>query len=258
MPDSEAQPEVPLMLPEDGPEGKADAAGAAEASGAAQKTSRPVWRGVPRRGAVLALLAIGGIFLVVSDTFAIGPPVTMLVVVVVALVLFRVFHFRGYARLAHWIARITLTLVSAGVAASAVFLAASLPVTSATGAHLLVDAALIWVANVLTFALWYWEIDGGGPARRRLDYHTSSDFLFPQMTLRPEDGSGGGGDGEGAARAWAPLFVDYLFLAFNTSTAFSPTDTLVLSRRAKLLMMSQSMISLVVIAVLAARAINSL
>jgi hypothetical protein len=234
------------MLPEVGPAGKEAEERAAQ---------RPARSGVPRWGATLTLLVIGGIFLVVSDAFAVGPPAAMLVLVVVGIVLLRLSHFRGYSTLAHWIGRATLTLVSLGVAASAAFLAARLPATSTPGAEMLVDAALIWGANVLTFSLWYWEIDGGGPARRRLDYHVSSDFLFPQMTMHPDDEAGGG---KGSTRTWAPLFVDYLFLAFNTSTAFSPTDTLVLSRRAKLLMMTQSMISLVVIAVLAARAINSL
>jgi uncharacterized membrane protein len=113
---------------------------------------------------------------------------------------------------------------------------------------LLQGAALIWVANVLTFAVWYWEIDGGGPARRHRAAHEPTDFLFPQVAAADPE----------LAKGWSPRFVDYVFLAFNTSTAFSPTDTLVLSRRAKALMMIQSLISLLVIAVLAARAINTL
>lgn len=101
--------------------------------------------------------------------------------------------------------------------------------------------------NILAFAVWYWEIDGGGPARRHPGRHSSTDFAFPQQQ-----------DDDGLVEGWSPGFVDYLFLAFNTSIAFSPTDTLVLSRRAKLLMMAQALISLVVLAVLAARAINTL
>ena len=112
---------------------------------------------------------------------------------------------------------------------------------------LLRDAALIWVANVLTFALWYWEIDGGGPAKRHRDGYASRDFVFPQVTI-----------GLATDAPWYPGFVDYLFLAFNTSTAFSPMDTAVLSARAKILMMLQAMLSLLVLAVLAARAINTL
>ena len=109
------------------------------------------------------------------------------------------------------------------------------------------DAALLWIINVATFSVWYWESDGGGPALRHREGHRSGDFLFPQMNL-----------GGGVARGWSPGFFDYVFLAFNTSTAFSPTDTSVLSRRAKVLMMLQALLSLVILAVLVSRAINAL
>ncbi len=94
---------------------------------------------------------------------------------------------------------------------------------------------------------WYWEIDGGGPSRRHAEGYRSEDFVFPQSSLEQLSGV-----------PWIPHYVDYLFLAFNASTAFSPTDTLVLSVRAKLLMMIQSLISLVVLAIIAARAINTI
>ena len=99
----------------------------------------------------------------------------------------------------------------------------------------------------MTFTVWYWEIDGGGPAQRRQEEHHSEDFLFPQMNLDDK-----------TSRTWSPSILDYLFLAFNTSTAFSPTDTAFLSRRAKLLMMVQALLSLVILAVLVSRAINAL
>jgi uncharacterized membrane protein len=109
------------------------------------------------------------------------------------------------------------------------------------------DAALLWVINVVTFAVWYWEVDGGGPAQRRREGYVSEDFLFPQMNF-----------GNKTAHNWSPGFLDYLFLAFNTSTAFSPTDTAFLSQRVKLLMMVQALLSLVILAVLVSRAINAL
>jgi hypothetical protein len=204
---------------------------------------------VPRLGALLAVLTIGAIYLTVSERYALGPPWAVLGLIVLPLGLLAVAHLRGHQRLTHVTARLLLGVVTLLVVSSAVFLVTRLPGGGTAAPALLRDAALIWVANILLFAVWYWEIDGGGPARRRLEHHSSTDFLFPQMatpTESPETGP------------WAPLFVDYLFLAFNTSTAFSPTDTLVLSRRAKVLMMAQALISLVVIAVLAARAINTL
>jgi uncharacterized membrane protein len=110
---------------------------------------------------------------------------------------------------------------------------------------LLLDAALIWISNVLVFAFWYWEVDAGGPLKRHAGIYSSDDLVFPQ---RQHDGTDD----------WMPDFLDYLFLAFNSSTAFSPTDTLILSRRMKVLMMCQSLISLCVLAVVAARAVNAL
>jgi len=112
-------------------------------------------------------------------------------------------------------------------------------------AGLIWDAALVWGANVLVFAFWYWAIDGEHARARAAG--AGVHFLFPQRA------------GEIAGYAgWQPRFADYLFLAFTTSTAFSPTDTAPLSRRAKLLMMLQAGLSLIILAVLAARAINIL
>jgi uncharacterized membrane protein len=101
------------------------------------------------------------------------------------------------------------------------------------------------------FASWYWRLDAGGPSARDLrEAHGEGAFLFPQMTIKPKSPKD--------KYVWKPGFVDYLFLAFNTSTAFSPTDVPVLSRWAKLLMMIQSIISLGTVAILAARAVNIL
>jgi hypothetical protein len=119
--------------------------------------------------------------------------------------------------------------------------------------RLLLSAAALWISNILVFASWYWRLDGGGPHERALSQgHSDGAFLFPQMTMPPEIKLAAG------ERDWEPRFVDYLFLAFNTSTAFSPTDVPVLSRWAKMLMMVQALISLVVIALLAGRAVNIL
>jgi hypothetical protein len=117
-----------------------------------------------------------------------------------------------------------------------------------SGTRLMLSAALIWVTNVIAFSLWYWELDAGGPHRRmvaRAEGGRGSDFLFPQMTT---------GDPDDAA--WRPEYVDYLFVSFTTATAFSPTDTMPLSRWAKALMMVESLASLTTIGLLAARAVN--
>jgi hypothetical protein len=105
----------------------------------------------------------------------------------------------------------------------------------------------VWVTNVLTFSLLYWQIDRGGPEARANNAITRPDWMFPQ--------TGAPGD---APPDWRPKFVDYLVLGFSTATAFSPTDALPLTSRAKMLMMLESTISLVTIVVVASRAINIL
>jgi hypothetical protein len=118
---------------------------------------------------------------------------------------------------------------------------------ASNGKALLVDALDIWAINVIAFALWYWSMDHGGPAARGLSCRTMIDFLFPQLSMDSEE-----------AKEWSPGFVDYLFLSYTNATAFSPTDTLPLTARAKALMMVQSAISLLTIALVAARAVNIL
>jgi len=130
-------------------------------------------------------------------------------------------------------------------------LIAGLPEKRETPTELLRAAVALWLSNILVFASWYWRLDAGGPHQRDLrPSHTGGAFLFPQMALSHHS--------KLIDPSWKPGFVDYLFLAFNTSTAFSPTDVPVLSPWAKLMMMVQSCISLSTIAILAARAINIL
>jgi hypothetical protein len=116
-----------------------------------------------------------------------------------------------------------------------------------SGLQLLTSSIGVWITNVLAFSLAYWQIDRGGPAARASKVCVKPDWLFPQQGA-PED----------VAPDWRPMFVDYLFLGFSTATAFSPTDALPLTARAKVLMMLESSISLVTIVVVASRAINIL
>lgn len=104
----------------------------------------------------------------------------------------------------------------------------------------------VWLINVVVMALWYWELDRGGASARARNVHDRTDFLFPQMSS-PQFASPG----------WEPRFVDYLYLSFTNSTAFSPTDVLPLTRWAKMLMMLQSMVSLSTVALVIARAVNT-
>ena len=205
------------------------------------RSSRPRWP------AAVALLAVGALYGVLSDGLTLGPRAFLLGLVAVLLVPLLGAHLRGSHGFARGLGFGVIGLVTLAVVASVFLLVSSSLGGRLSAPTLLQDAALLWVINVATFAVWYWEIDGGGPAQRRREGHVSEDFLFPQMNL----------DGK-SARDWSPGFLDYLFLAFNTSTAFSPTDTAFLSQRAKVLMMVQALLSLLILAVLVSRAINAL
>jgi hypothetical protein len=116
------------------------------------------------------------------------------------------------------------------------------------GGHpLILSGVVLWVTNVLIFALWYWELDRGGPVTRVLDSTALPDLLFPQMS-----------DPRWAPADWSPGFIDYLYVSFTNATAFSPTDTMPLSRMAKVLMTIQALASLLTIGLVVARAVNIL
>lgn len=203
----------------------------------------------PRWPAVLGLLAIGGVYLALPERLTIGPNWTVLAIIAALLVPTIVLHRIGSTRLSFWLGIVLSVLVTAAIVWSLGALIVALLEKRLPPAQLLVSAAALWTGNVLAFASWYWRLDAGGPSLRdQRHHHTEGAFLFPQMTQH----------GSPSMRAWKPGFVDYLFLAFTTSTAFSPTDVPVLSRWAKALMMVQSCISLGTVAILAARAINIL
>lgn len=117
----------------------------------------------------------------------------------------------------------------------------------ANGHELIISGMLIWLTNFLIFALWYWEIDRGGPGRRAAGHDGAPDFLFPQMS-----------DDRIEPLAWRPKFLDYLYVSLTNATAFSPTDTMPLTPMAKSIMGIQSLVSLVTIGLVVSRAINIL
>jgi uncharacterized membrane protein len=119
--------------------------------------------------------------------------------------------------------------------------------SSVHGKQLLLGGAQIWATNVIVFALWFWELDGGGPPARLRDPKGRRDFAFIQMT-----------DPEVSWPGWRTRYMDYLYLSFTNSSAFSPTDTMPLTRPAKQLMMVESLISLLTLLLVAARAVNIL
>ena len=155
-------------------------------------------------------------------------------------------HFRRWTRRATLFLTALISLINFQ-ALYAVVHALLYGAKGATGQGLLIDALNIWLTNVIVFALWFWNLDRGGPALRGLRKEPVADFLFPQMSA---DCPGHGN--------WSPGFIDYVFVSFTNATAFSPTDTLPLTARSKLLFMVQAMASLLTVGLVAARAVNIL
>jgi uncharacterized membrane protein len=116
-----------------------------------------------------------------------------------------------------------------------------------TATVLLATGAAIWVTNIIAFSLWYWLLDRGGPAERAVGSGQRPAFVFAEMQTP-----------EFAPPDWTPIYADYLYLAFTNATAFSPTDTLPVTRWAKMTMMVQSALSLVIAVMIIARAVNIL
>ncbi len=207
----------------------------------------------PRWPAIIALLAVGALRLVVPDSLAVGPRWLLLVVLGCLIISSIIARAQGGHGLATTLGYVTSSVVTLDMAWSLGLLVAALPKHTLSPPELLRSAAALWVVNILVFASWYWRLDAGGPRAREVrGTHTDGAFLFPQMTL-DDDAKRTMGEQD-----WSPGFVDYLFIAFNTSTAFSPTDAPVLSRWAKGLMMTQSFISFSTVVLLAARAVNIL
>jgi hypothetical protein len=206
----------------------------------------------PRWPAFIAVMAVGGLSVALGPGLSIGPPWLFPGIVGLLLVPTIVSHRAGRHRLDRVLGFIVTAVVTVELIAAVIRLVFALPSRRESPTALLLSATSIWIANILVFALWYWRLDAGGPHGRELrEEHAAGAFLFPQMTMRR--------DAKAVAwQRWSPNFLDYLFLAFNTSTAFSPTDTPALARWGKVLMMLQSIISLAVLALLAARAVNIL
>lgn len=207
----------------------------------------------PRWPAMLALFAIGGLQFALPESLSLGPRWLLLPFVAVLVVATVLARYRGDHRLNQVLGFTSNAIVTADLAWSLSKLVLALPSHRESPRALLISALVVWMTNILVFASWYWRLDAGGPRARELQgAHTDGAFLFPQMTLSKETKEAMGED------TWNPGFVDYFFLAFNTSTAFSPTDAPVLSPWAKALMMVQASISFATVALLAARAVNIL
>ena len=208
----------------------------------------------PARTAILVAMAL---YLTLPDRLTVGPawlPAVLEACLLVPLTVMAPIRHTTEVKLQRLLSFALIALINlANIGSLVLLLAALLHHGVALSGHpldgqtLLLASLQIWLTNVLVFALWYWELDRGGPIDRRRATHRQPDFLFPQMST---PGCG--------APTWVPHFVDYLYVSFTNATAFSPTDTLPLTPWAKLLMMVQSLASLFTVALVAARAVNIL
>lgn len=184
-----------------------------------------------------------------------GPRWLPLAVVVPLLVPQVIMRTCGNHRLARRIgtgAMAALTVFLIGALATLVLRLLTQPSSHHEATMILRAAVPLWIANVVVFGLWYWRLDAGGPHIREGGHNVAHGFVFPQMLMNDEQRTRLG------QAHWTPSFIDYLFVAFNTSTAFSPTDTAVVSSWAKGMTMLQSLVSLSLLVVVAARAVNIL
>jgi uncharacterized membrane protein len=206
----------------------------------------------PRWPALVAMIAAACMYWAMPEPFSVGPGWALLAVVLVLMIPLSASYRLGRFDISRIVTFAVNGVITAGMILSLGILIYGISQHKYTPTSLLRCSVALWVTNVLVFALWYWKLDAGGPLGRETskERRVDSSFLFPQMMQQGPDCL--------PEERWRPHFMDYLFLAFNTSTAFSPTDTAVLSRWAKAGMMLQALISLTIVALIAARAVNIL
>jgi len=184
---------------------------------------------------------------------SVGPPWLLPALAVVLLVPTVFAHRTGRHSLNHVLGVAICAIITFGLIVSVVLLVITIPGGQEPALTLLRSGGALWLTNVLVFALWYWRLDGGGPRRRETDDEFGSrSFVFPQMQIEKMERKTFGVD------QWRPRFVDYLFIAFTTSSTFGPTDAPVLTPWAKLLTMTQILISLTIMVLLISRAVGVL
>ena len=207
----------------------------------------------PRGQAVLAFLAISAIYLALPRDLVVGPTWLLPSVIVVLLVPTVVSHRVGSHSLNRILGFVINGITTVALIGSVILLVRALPTHRESPLQLLRSGGLLWLTNVIVFALWYWRLDGGGPTlRQKLEKFGSTSFLFPQMQIPRDERP------EFACARWRPRFIDYLFVAFTQSSTFGPTDAPLLARWAKVLAMIQILISLTIVILLISRSVGVL
>jgi hypothetical protein len=207
----------------------------------------------PRWQALLAFLAICAIYLALPRNLVVGPTWLLPTVIVVLLVPTVASHRVGRHSLNRTLGFIINGITTLALIGSVILLVRSLPTHRESPLQLLRSGGLLWLTNVIVFALWYWRLDGGGPTlRHKQNKFGSTTFLFPQMQIPHDERA------QFECARWRARFIDYLFVAFTQSSTFGPTDAPLLARWAKVLAMIQIFISLTIVILLISRAVGVL
>jgi hypothetical protein len=207
----------------------------------------------PRWQALLAMAAVGGVYLALPRELVIGPTWLLPTVIAVLLAPTIVTHRMGRHSFNHALGIVNNGIITVALIGSVSLLVATLASHKQAPLRLLRSGAELWLTNVLVFSLWYWRLDGGGPnvGDKHPEFGSRS-FVFPQMQIEKSERERFG------VEHWRPGFVDYLFISFTQSSTFGPTDAPLLARWAKLLAMVQIFISLSIVILLIARAVGVL
>ena len=207
----------------------------------------------PRWQALLALLAVGGIYLALPPALIVGPTWLLPLTIVILAAPTVIAHRMGRRSLNRVLGIIISSIITLALIASVTLLVLAVPAHKEPPLALLCSGVELWLTNVLVFAVWYWRLDGGGPTKRHeLREFGSCSFVFPQMQIEKVE------RGRFECQGWRPHFIDYLFIAWTTSSTFGPTDAPLLARWAKILVMVQIAISLAIVIVLISRAVGVL
>jgi hypothetical protein len=213
----------------------------------------PIDKPEPRWQALLAFLAVGAIYLALPRDLILGPTWLLPTLIVGLLIPTVVTHRTGRRSLNRALGIIINGITTLALIGSVVLLVRALPSHLEAPLKLLLSGGLLWLTNVIVFALWYWRLDGGGPTvRHEQKKFGSTSFLFPQMQVPHDERA------QFACTGWRPRFIDYLFVAFTHSSTFGPTDAPLLARWAKIFAMLQIFISLSIVILLISRAVGVL
>lgn len=204
----------------------------------------------PRWPASLALLTCVALYVVLPNRLVIGPRwvIPMLIILVLVPLSLRRHRHPDESPLVRRFTLGLIALVTLANVTSMVLLVQRLLTTSVSqGRALIYSAVSVWLTNIIIYGVWFWEVDRGGPTRRAAGLKLVYDLQFPQME-----------NPDLAPKGWEPKFTDYLYTSFANGTSFAPADSMPLSRRMKLLFVTESMVSFITVAVVAARAVNIL